>query len=123
MSRLNEIKQRWAAATDGPWRAQTTTGKFGSVAADADTGCDDAENVDAYEGHLVAESCTPANRTAIAAAPDDVAWLVVEVERLRALVELTYREGWHDGYDATECAPGEAWLSSGSRDALLEATP
>lgn len=57
-----------AKHTPGPWKI---IGKYGAIVADADTGCDDAQSVKDYGGHLVCESVmrTP-NARLIAAAPD-----------------------------------------------------
>ena len=60
-------------------------------------------------------------------APLDVPALVAEVERLRALVEASYREGWHEGrsdsrqYDHPQEQIDEAWESSDAYAALASA--
>lgn len=71
--RLDEIREIWAKATPGPW---------------ARTIC----KVHERNGDMIASCCvqedgivpqTKLNAAAIAAAPDQISWLIAEVERLR----------------------------------------
>jgi hypothetical protein len=71
MTKLDTIRQRWAAVTPGPWR-RAWHGTY---------------EVEAPPNQLVAD-CGSIGRakedaTAIAHAPDDIAYLLAEVERMR----------------------------------------
>lgn len=110
MSRtLDEIRARWANATPGPWKAGGPVTREALLRA-APSGL----SAEVYEiGHnsdhfppalaVVNDYCVPHplrgpkvldrerwtaadNAQAIAHAPEDVAWLLAEVERLRALL-------------------------------------
>lgn len=80
--RLNKIRERWAAATPGPW----------SWWADPDMGGTyewlQNESLGQYEMLRTDADQEPseANADAIANAPEDVAWLLAEAERLRGLL-------------------------------------
>ena len=57
-----------AGHTPGPWRVGET---FGAIVADSPvSGIRGSDNVEAYGGHLIAESVAQKNRALIAAAPD-----------------------------------------------------
>jgi len=73
--RLDEIRARWAAATPGPWEARVHEGLWAICHPHGwiMDGCDSIPRGDGPDA------------VAIAAAPEDVAWLVGEVERLRGL--------------------------------------
>ncbi len=66
--RLAEIEARWKAATPGPWKASTYFDDY----------------VDWYWNIEGPEPRNDADVAAIAAAPDDVSYLLAEVRRLRA---------------------------------------
>lgn len=83
--RLSEIEARWQRATPGPWMVNPRS--IGPV---------DDPVIQGPDGTYVAQtsydtqswSCkhdVAADTVAIAAAPDDIAWLIAEVRRLRGL--------------------------------------
>ncbi len=85
--RLAAIRARLGAATPGPWRYQPggrePLGQWSTILLEEGL----------LQGLVLAEvankswgqgSYNPANAAFIAAAPDDVRWLLAEVERLRA---------------------------------------
>lgn len=74
---LAAIKARLAAATPGPWRQQL-------CACGSD--CDDHASVKAG-GSLVVTCAPDADADLIAHAPQDLAALIAEVERLRAVLD------------------------------------
>ena len=82
--RLTEIEARAKAATPGPWHATDNwyDGPLHGVAS-----ADGHEFVGISHGERptteVNEAQEKADATFIAAAPDDIAWLVAEVKRLR----------------------------------------
>lgn len=82
--RLAEIEARWLKATPGPWEVDG-----GLVySPEHPTVCQMFNRWDEdFDNHV-------ANGDALAAAPDDVAWLCAEVERLRAA--LTRLGGAHE---------------------------
>lgn len=80
--RLAEIRERWAAATPGPYRLEGAKWAL------------DGEPDSTISGALVAHCgwigsvqgrCTKATALALAGAPDDVAWLVAEIDRLQVV--------------------------------------
>lgn len=88
--RLAEIRERWAKATAGPWRVGDDYGKShwrGRVMADD-------PNAIMPGTRLVAHCYYPGGEgesaEAIAAAPDDIAWLISEVERLSTAEQDAY---------------------------------
>lgn len=82
-SKLDEIKARWATVAEEPWKC--TAGGAVLDALDRRIALLDGEAVE--HPYLRAETAK-----AIAAAPDDVAWLVGEVERLREALEDLHTE-------------------------------
>lgn len=79
--RLTEIRARWAAATPGPWE---WTPDMYQLYATEDAPCDeyDADIISADRGQmLVAQP----NADFIAAAPEDIDYLLGEVERLEKI--------------------------------------
>lgn len=99
-----DIRAALEAATPGPWRK----GKcFGAVVADKPTGGPSgSDHVEAYGGHLVGESMSPANISYIAAChPEAVGALLAERDALREAVEalLALPSGMYcDGYPEAE---------------------
>lgn len=62
-----------AGHTPGPWRVGET---FGAIVSDSPvSGIRGSDNVEAYGGHLIAESVAQQNRALIAAAPELLAAL------------------------------------------------
>jgi hypothetical protein len=77
--RLAEIEERWRKATDDveePWFDAYPLGGFRKTPADV-------RGDGVSRGTLVAANVRPICAEAIAAAPEDIAWLVAEVKRLR----------------------------------------
>lgn len=73
MNRIDEIKARRNAATDGNWIAPGRTGVLGAGVVSAPT------------GRVIAIGCgSDADAEFIANAPADVDWLLAEIERLQA---------------------------------------
>lgn len=90
MSKLQEIRERWAKATPGPWCIrEVAEGILDVVSQPQKVG--------------VAEDLGPPDAEAIAAAPSDIEWLLKRVERLEAALRETVekRSTWevtHHGY-------------------------
>lgn len=77
-SRINEIKARWAAATPGPWLTEKAF-----VYSLNDRGANRFfAGIQAAGTDCAPQSECESNAQAIAAAPDDIRWLVERVERL-----------------------------------------
>lgn len=74
---LNAIKARLAAATLGPWRKQLCA---------CGLGCEDSASVKAG-GALVVLCAPDADADLVANAPTDIAALIAEIERLRAVLD------------------------------------
>ena len=97
MDRLEEIRARWAKATPGPWLTdEYRTGVFVKQRG---------LQYNRYYEHPLANTLmmglkqgTPAaNAEAIAAVPEDIAWLAGEVSRLRAaLAVYADEDNWED---------------------------
>lgn len=100
MARLDEIRERLAAATPGAWRYKGFGGvmssRFGLIA-------DNIERAD--DGEFIAN------------ARDDIAYLLAEVERLRGLV-LSGVPFFEDDEDDVLLAYGEA-PAAGSPDEVV----
>ena len=101
--RLTEIRERWAAATPGPWChrhandgvKRTPLPEVCSEGAARGDWCPTVAST-SYDEAI-------ANAAAIAAAPTDIADLLAEVERLRVTMEvaiehydLMLEDGFHD---------------------------
>lgn len=90
---LKAIKARLAAATPGPWRSAWDDGDpnadvtIRSLAPGLDECASYVIVASWYDGPITL--CLEADAAFIAAAPSDVAALVAEVERLRALLSET----------------------------------
>jgi hypothetical protein len=79
MNRLEEIRRRWASVSSPtPWRLDEESGTQ-VLAADGSTVA--THNVDGYWAGTGPE-LSPDDARAIAMAPDDVAFLLAEIERL-----------------------------------------
>ncbi len=77
--RLEEIRARWAAVkSKAPWHVDET----GAAVLSADGSTVATHSVDGWWAGS-GPQLQPEDATAIAAAPDDVAWLIAEIERLR----------------------------------------
>jgi hypothetical protein len=74
MSRLDDIKQRWARATPGPWRQ----GSYGIETREG------LPVISPHYGWFDINPKAPDDVEAIAAAPADVAYLLARIEILEA---------------------------------------
>ena len=85
--------------TPGPWRVSGGNNVYGSVVADHPHECchSNPDDVEAYGGHLIAESIRGANRNLIAASPD-LYWALNE------LLDISKYAEWNDGGDRLEAA-------------------
>lgn len=82
-SRIEEIKARWASATPGPYDFQDATKKNGPKRLMI------RGDFDRDQFTHVAQTYCDADAAFIAAAPEDIRWLVERVERLEgAAVEM-----------------------------------
>ena len=96
--RIEKIRQRAEAATQGPWRA------YGNTVEQENTGCHQVVGTELTGvGYMAYERLTTKNEDAtfIAHAREDIPYLLAEVERLRAALTLACRDGWSDGESAT----------------------
>lgn len=93
MSRLDEIEARWQEATPGPW---VTGGNRGELRGGTAVFTTHPHESSRYRSHVqcIAEVADGwgdergrTNAQAIAAAPEDIAWLVAEVRRLQRELE------------------------------------
>ena len=110
---LAAIEKRVNAATREPWIVSGTYVPTASLSAVSVYGM----------GMEVAECQMDTDGAFIAAARVDVPALIAEVRRLRALVELAYREGFWDGEGTVEKHVGygdTAWWMSDARRATKE---
>lgn len=82
MPDLDAIRARLDRATPGPWTVAETEGWIGIHPVCPPHGTDDAAEI---SGGL--DDLTPADADLIAHAPTDLAALVAEIERLRAVAE------------------------------------
>lgn len=83
--KLEEIRKRWAKATPGPWR-RVKQEPCAAVAVDHwDIYVDGSDGPFCVADAVIEHEPDAA---AIAGAPEDVAWLVAEVKRLRNKVQL-----------------------------------
>lgn len=95
MTKLDEIRARWAKATPGPWEIER---EEDDVVTHAISPCDlgypstigPLQDV-VYRSMDVEQ--VEADAEAIAHAPEDIAFLLAEVERLQKLVPLPASEG------------------------------
>jgi hypothetical protein len=94
--RIAAIRARLAAATPGPW-VKVQHGNTGNRAGDSwwtvNRGFDDGRLVQAGSGQIarmVSIAKGGGDAALVAHAPDDIAWLLAEVERLQAHAD----EGW-----------------------------
>ena len=86
--RLDEIRARTEAATPGPWRA------YGNTVEQEKTGCHQVVGTEfTGGGYMAYERLTTKDEDAtfIAHAREDIPYLLAEIERLRAALELGYR--------------------------------
>ena len=84
--RLKEIKERLEAATPGPW----TIAGWGIWSEAAGTYVvEDSEGV----------SDNPATAQFIVNAPDDIAWLIEQLEAVPSLAEAAYVQGQEDAVE------------------------
>ena len=92
------IRERLAAATDGPWapwRDQDGTPHMNGLlmVGNADAVIPDGESwVEGVDVNPIAHTYTPEDREFIAHAPEDIEWLLGEVERLTRLSNLAAQE-------------------------------
>jgi hypothetical protein len=113
---LTAIEARANAATTGPWEGTKNScvvSKHDACGTVFETGC----------GCCTEKDLSAEDAAFIAAARADVPALVAEVQRLRALVESAYREGFWDGEGAgaveNPLGYGDtAWWMSDARRAL-----
>lgn len=107
--RLEQIKERLAAATPGPWNVLYDDGSLHGTPEEYFVNFDahrDTTNID-----------RPADAAFIANAPSDIAYLLAEVERLRAaLVPL---KASHDALIASVTPPNCVDVPSDEYDALF----
>jgi len=91
MDRLTEIEKRWAKTTPGPWAVNDRFNNAGDLyVGKKDAGYDWFAIVMFAHDGWVKE--VKENAIAIAAGPDDIAWLIAEIRRL----QLDLRE-WREG--------------------------
>lgn len=81
--RLETIRERWAKATPGPWKAKCYRDWQPVVTANTEHEDDRPLVVAPTDGNGRGTQ-DEQNVEAIAAAPEDIAYLIAEVERLRA---------------------------------------
>ena len=92
-ARLAEIRQRLEAATPRPWRLAIACDEHG----------EDESLAVVRAGYADIATATNANAAFIANAPDDIADLLAEVERLTGVVEaleVSAHKRWADDLDA-----------------------
>jgi len=78
--RLTEIRARWAAVSPTPWRVDDESEGRAVLAADGSTVA--THSIDGWWAGG-GPQLKPEDARAIAHAPDDVAWLLAELERAR----------------------------------------
>lgn len=83
-ARLAEIRARWAEATPGPWVRERAD--WQNIVCRAVPARGPGRHIAGVGGSSALGHNGNADAAAIAAAPEDVAWLLAEVERLRALL-------------------------------------
>jgi hypothetical protein len=87
--RIEEIRDRWAAATPGPWHTSDDDHLFIDLdGADGRVCVMSAVSIDPTTGETdsTLQRRAEADVTAIVHAPEDVAWLLAEVERQAELI-------------------------------------
>jgi hypothetical protein len=84
---IDEIKARLAAATPGPWRPERTVMVDDFGEPEVTHGHVLVDHCPMHDGPAyVVQLCAPVNADFIAYAPTDMAFLLAEVERLRAVL-------------------------------------
>jgi hypothetical protein len=138
MDRLDEIRARVEAATPGPWEWDDSEWHRGFYAqegrplGDRSIGELSAGDIDVLRAHIDEEYLTGrlADAAFIAAAREDVPWLLAQIRRLRR-IELAAREyqqlgaylRGHIGPPENNPATPAAWLAAGERLAAALAEP
>jgi hypothetical protein len=84
MSRLDDIRERLAKATRGPWQAVECSAGGKLLVREARPG---------YHVQSSVQIVPPEDADLIAHAPDDLAYLIGEVERLQGLLDI-YEKGF-----------------------------
>lgn len=118
-SRITEIQARWASTTPTPWVVSSE--HFDAVInPELSNGGGHAQDIDRwYGGKVVGESIGPADREAIAHAPDDIEWLLSEVTRLRDLVGRVLGHFHERGHPGAPCIR-TGWIGVGTYESWVE---
>lgn len=87
--RLQEIKDRWESAAPGPWKRSDKESlyyDFVHILGPQGQNLLTEPTATSISGSWSTGDATDGTYDAVAAAPEDIAWLVAEVERLRGLL-------------------------------------
>lgn len=102
MSRLDEIRARLAAATPGPW---WRTGGPELWFVEPAEGDDVITGISRNQYHEIQSDRAGHDAALIASAPDDIAYLLAEVERLTG--EVAKRGDYHEPLPEDRCECGD----------------
>lgn len=88
--RLQEIEERWEGATPGPWKIRGPEDSylydFVHILGPNEENILVEPTSHSVSGSWSTGDATDATYQAVAAAPEDIAWLVAEVKRLRGIL-------------------------------------